>query len=411
MELEPQKIRIEDFTYELPESKIAKYPLPERDSSKLLIYHEGRITEEIYRNLAKYIPQESLLIFNDTKVIQARIHFRNSTGGKIEVFCLEPSSENPEPSSAMNQKKESRWKCLVGRAAKWKEKTIRLQADKLSVTAEIIKRSGSEFTIEFRWEPEELSFSEVLGEIGEMPIPPYLKRESETIDDTRYQTVYSKQKGSVAAPTAGLHFTENLFESLKKRSIAKDFVTLHVGAGTFIPVKSQVIQDHEMHSEWIEVKNEVIENLIQHLTEKTHAQLIIAVGTTSLRTIESLYWMGVKAHQNSNLSLDELELKQWEVYEMKHDLSAIDSLTSLLNWLKKNNLNKLVCKTQIIIVPSYSLKIAKALLTNFHQPNSTLLLLVAAIAGDEWKKIYNYALQNNFRFLSYGDGCLIFNGK
>lgn len=408
---EIKNIRIKDYTYDLPEDRIAKYPLEERDSSKLLIYSEGSIAENIYSNIEKYIPENSLLIFNDTKVIHARIYFQDPVDGKIEIFCLEPSEENADPILLMAQNSSVKWKCLVGRANKWKEKTLKLHLDKFTITAEIIERSGDTFIINFSWEPEDLSFAEILEQIGEMPIPPYLKRQSEEIDIDRYQTVYAKQNGSVAAPTAGLHFTQRIFDALNLKGIKNDYVTLHVGAGTFKPVKSETMQDHEMHSEWIDVSVETIENILHVLNKVEPKGKIIAVGTTSLRTLESLYWMGVKAKDNLDARLRDLEIKQWDPYEIKNDLSSVDALNSLLTWMKQNKKKRLVCKTQVIIIPSYNLKMADALITNFHQPNSTLLLLVAAVTGLNWREIYNYALENNFRFLSYGDGSLLFKEK
>jgi len=407
--MKPQQFQIKDFIYDLPENRIAKYPLAERDLSKLLIYQDGNINENVYRNLDEYIPENSLLIFNNTKVIQARLHFKNSTGARIEIFCLEPSEENHEPSSAMTQKTSVKWVCLIGRLEKWKDKIINLKTKDFSLYAEIVKQNGIEFTILFSWEPNHFSFAEILEQVGEMPIPPYLKRESEPIDVSRYQTVYAEQKGSVAAPTAGLHFSDLIFEKLKAKNVITDYVTLHVGAGTFKPVKSETIEGHNMHSEWIEVERKSIENILNQISKNEPNNKIIAVGTTSLRTIESLYWMGVKAHNDLELTIEELEVKQWDAYEMGQNITAKVSLTSLLAWLEKNKIEKLICKTQILIVPSYHLKIANALITNFHQPSSTLLLLVAAIVGDDWKTIYNYALNNDFRFLSYGDGSILFN--
>ena len=407
--MRPQQFQIKDFIYDLPENRIAKYPLAERDLSKLLIYRDGNINENVYRNLDEYIPENSLLIFNNTKVIQARLHFKNSTGARIEIFCLEPSEENNEPSSAMSQKTSVKWVCLIGRLEKWKDKIITFKTNDFSLNAEIVKQNGIEFTILFSWEPSHFSFAEILEQVGEMPIPPYLKRASEPIDVSRYQTVYAEQKGSVAAPTAGLHFSDLIFEKLMAKNAITDYVTLHVGAGTFKPVKSETMEGHNMHSEWIEVERKSIENILHQISKTESNNNIIAVGTTSLRTIESLYWMGVKAHTNLELAIEELEVKQWDAYELQQNVTPKSSLTSLLSWLEKNKIEKLICKTQIIIVPSYHLKIANALITNFHQPNSTLLLLVAAIVRDDWKTIYNYAMNNDFRFLSYGDGSILFN--
>lgn len=407
-EMKAQEFEIKNFTYVLPESRIAKYPLPERDLSKLLVYRNGNISADIYRNIDNYISEKSIFIFNNTKVIQARLHFKNSTGGRIEIFCLEPSEENSEPSSAMIKKKSVEWECLIGRVDKWKEKIISLKTENFSLNAEIVKRNGNLFTIKFSWQPDNFSFAEILEHVGEMPIPPYLKRAAAEIDISRYQTVYAAQQGSVAAPTAGLHFTEQIFENLKSKNATVDYVTLHVGAGTFKPVKSETLEGHNMHSEWIEVEQESIVKLLEQISDKKTNKNIVAVGTTSLRTIESLYWMGVKANQKLDAPMHELEVKQWDAYELQQSLSATDSLNCLLAWLRKNKIEKLICKTQLLIVPSYDLRIANALITNFHQPSSTLLLLVAALVGKDWKMIYDYALENDFRFLSYGDGSLLF---
>lgn len=409
--MQAQEFQIKFFTYDLPESRIAKYPLAERDLSKLLIYQNGNISEDIYRNLDNYIYEKSVFIFNNTKVIQARLHFKNSTGGRIEIFCLEPSEENSKPSFAMIKIKSVEWECLIGRFDKWKEKTISIETKDFSLNAEIVKRNGNVFTIKFSWQPNNFSFAEILEQAGEMPIPPYLKRETEEIDVSRYQTVYATQQGSVAAPTAGLHFTKQIFEKLKCKNVIIDYVTLHVGAGTFKPVKSETLEGHNMHSEWIEVEEETIVKLLEQISDKQPNKNVVAVGTTSLRTIESLYWMGVKANQNLDTPIHELEVKQWDAYELQQSLTATDSLNCLLAWLRKNKTEKLICKTQLLIVPSYELRIANALITNFHQPSSTLLLLVAAVVGDDWEMIYDYALENDFRFLSYGDGSLLFNNK
>jgi len=409
--MKAQEFQIKNFTFNLPESRIAKYPLAERDLSKLLVYQNGNISEDIYKNLDNYISEKSIFIFNNTKVIQARLQFKNSTGGRIEIFCLQPSEENSEPSSAMVKKKSVEWECLIGGVDKWKEKKISIETANFSLDAEIVQRNVSVFTIKFSWQPNHLSFAEILEQVGEMPIPPYLKRAAEEIDASRYQTVYAAQEGSVAAPTAGLHFTEQIFEKLNAKNAIIDYVTLHVGAGTFKPVVSETIEGHDMHAEWIEVEQASIIKLLAQISDKQKHKNIIVVGTTSLRTIETLYWMGVKANQNLEATLHELEVKQWDAYELEQNLTATDSLNCLLAWLRKNKIEKLICKTQLLIVPSYELRIANALITNFHQPSSTLLLLVAAVVGDDWKMIYKYALENDFRFLSYGDGSLLFKTK
>lgn len=406
-----QEFQIKDFTYDLPDDRIAKYPLEERDLSKLLVYKNATISEDSYKNLDQYIAEKSLFIFNNTRVIQARLHFKNSTGARIEIFCLEPSGSNAEPSSAMIQTASVEWECLIGRFDKWKEKTLSIEVNDIKLSAEVVTRNGNAFTVKFSWERSHFTFAEVLEQIGQIPIPPYLKRASEQIDSSRYQTVYAAQKGSVAAPTAGLHFTQQIFEKLQSKQAQLDYVTLHVGAGTFKPVKSETLEGHDMHSEWIEVEKESIEKIISQLSDNETGKQIIAVGTTSLRTIESLYWMGVKASENTDSTINELEVNQWDVYELPQNLSAEESLNSLLAWMEKNAVQKLICKTQILIVPSYELRIADALVTNFHQPSSTLLLLVSAVVGDDWRKLYDYALENDFRFLSYGDGSILFKRK
>ena len=405
--MEAQQFEIENFTYSLPDDRIARYPLEQRENSKLLVFKGGQISEDKYLNLQSHLPYNSLLIFNDTKVVHARILFQNSNGAKIEIFCLEPGDEHLEPMTAMSQKGSVQWICLVGRAAKWKEPVLMHVSGNLN--AEIIEKKDQSSLIKFTWEDVSLTFAEMLDQIGEMPIPPYLKRESEQVDADRYQTVYAKNEGSVAAPTAGLHFTPSIFESLEQKGIQRDYVTLHVGAGTFKPVKSKTLQDHEMHSEWIDVSIDTISNIYDRLSNQD--KKIIAVGTTSLRTIESLYWMGVKAFENPDIGQIEIEVKQWNPYELKGDISSKDAIQALLNWTRKNNFQRVVCKTQLLIVPTYTLRIADALITNFHQPNSTLLLIVAAVTGESWRDIYDYALQHEFRFLSYGDGSLLFNEK
>lgn len=406
MNMHTKKLSIRDYTYLLPAERIASHPLAERDTSKLLIYHNKNITEDVYRNIAKYIPENSLLIFNDTKVIEARLKFQKKTGGIIEIFCLSPGKQYPGISTALSQHEKVFWQCLIGGASKWKpgqilEKTI----SPITLFAKYISKHSDHFIIELSWLPVHFSFAEVLHQAGAIPLPPYIKREAEPSDSERYQTVYAHTDGSVAAPTAGLHFTPSVFEELKRKNIQTDFVTLHVGAGTFKPVKSETMEEHEMHSEYIDVSVKTIENILMNIQNK-----IIAVGTTSLRTIESLYWLGVKIKSNPSVSPESLGLSQWEVYDsLLENISVTDSLQALLDWTRQHHLSRLVTKTQIIIAPGYKMKIVNALITNFHQPQSTLLLLVAAMLGEEWKTVYNYAMENNFRFLSYGDGSLLWN--
>lgn len=413
----PKNISIHNYTYSLPEERIAKYPLAERDASKLLIYNDNAITEDTYKKIAHNIPENSLLIFNNTKVVEARLLFQKPSGGIIEIFCLEPHEQYADVTTAMLQKGKVLWQCLVGGVSKWKagqalEKKIKQGDKEIILTANYINKRNDSFIIELSWSPTELSFAEILHHAGAIPLPPYIKRAVEETDAERYQTVYAHFDGSVAAPTAGLHFTESIFNSLKEKSIQTDFVTLHVGAGTFKPVKSETIQDHTMHAEWMDVSKTTIENIFNNLSNN-----IIAVGTTSLRTIESLYWLGVKqsgvgSGKSGVDSESLLNLLQWEAYELKEkNISAKASLQSLLKWMNENKLERLVAKTQILIAPGYEFKIVKGLITNFHQPQSTLLLLVAALIGDDWRKVYDYALQNDFRFLSYGDGSLLWKSK
>ena len=407
--MHPKDISISDFTYRLPEGKIAKYPFIPRDQSKLLIYREGKIKEDIYKNISGYISADSLLIFNNTKVIAARILFKKESGGAIEIFCLEPAGEVNDYPSVMNKTASIEWKCMIGGATKWKGGTL---TKKIAIKNKIIilcatrkQKLIDSYSVEFTWQPAHFSFAEIINKAGEVPLPPYIKRELEQKDKQTYQTIYARHQGSVAAPTAGLHFTARIFSSLKKKNIQTEYVTLHIGAGTFKPVKSSTMELHEMHAEWIDVSLSSIENIRDH-----GAKNIIPVGTTSLRTVESLYWMGVKCYLNRNCSLEELEIKQWEVYEeplISADVNPKTALHSLVEWLKTNNQKRLFIKTQILLAPGYRFSVATSLITNFHQPKSTLLLLVAAITKD-WKEIYSFALENDFRFLSYGDGCLLF---
>ena len=402
----PKDISIFDYTYDLPAERIALHPLAARDASKLLVYKNGTIQQDIYKNISAHLPAYSLLIFNNTKVIKARIRFQKSSGGVIEIFCLEPYEAINEYSSVMNKKGSVKWKCMIGGAGKWKEDGLKreLGIGNGELGAKLIEKLSDAYVVEFSWMPAYLSFAEVLEQAGDIPLPPYIKRKTETEDTERYQTIYAADEGSVAAPTAGLHFTKEIFNSFVQKNIQTDFVTLHVGAGTFKPVKAAIMQDHEMHAEWIDVSIKMIEDLIKQL-DKT----IVAVGTTSLRTLESLYWMGVKATVQP--AVKQLDINQWEVYEAplaNNKLTPEESLLSLLKWMKENNRQKIFTRSQILIAPGYHFKIANAIITNFHQPQSTLLLLVAAAIGNEWRKIYDYAMQHDFRFLSYGDGSLLF---
>ncbi|MBN8788179.1 MAG: S-adenosylmethionine:tRNA ribosyltransferase-isomerase [Terrimonas sp.] len=407
--MHPKYLSIQDFTYHLPDNRIAQHPLADRDASRLLVYKDGNIAEDIYRNIAAHIPAGSLLVFNNTKVVEARLKFKKPSGGSIEIFCLSPHSQYHDVTAAMLQKEKVWWNCLIGGASKWKpgmqlEKIISAPAGDIVLKAAIVERSPENFVVELSWQPDDLSFAEILHYAGEIPLPPYMKRGVEKEDEERYQTIYAEHHGSVAAPTAGLHFTDGIFASFAERNINTGFVTLHVGAGTFKPVKAAHMHEHAMHAEFIEVAAATIEQLSEY------ADNIICVGTTSLRTIESLYWAGVKIIQQPGITEDDISINQWEVYDALNamHIPVKDALNALLKWLRQNNLQKLVTQTQILIAPGYDFRMIKGLITNFHQPQSTLLLLVAAIIGDDWRGVYEYALENNFRFLSYGDGCLLF---
>ena len=404
---DPRKISIAEYNYHLPDEKIALFPLEKRDASKILIYKNGNIQESVFGNIDEYIPENSLLVFNNTKVINARLRFSKSTGSIIEIFCLEPYGEINEYSTAMNREGKAEWKCFIGGASKWKEeyleKKFTVNNQSITLQARIVEKISDAYIVSFSWEPANISFAEILETAGDVPLPPYIKREAEKEDNARYQTIYAKEEGSVAAPTAGLHFTDEVFGKMTAKNIDKEYITLHVGAGTFKPVKAELMQDHEMHTEWIDVSVDSIKNISANLS------MIIAVGTTSLRTIETLYWLGVKAHLQPDT--EKLELGQWDVYEEKlaaAALTPLQSLNALTEWLIKNKKQRLFTQTQLLITPGYTFKIAKCLITNFHQPQSTLLLLIAAAMGDKWKEAYDYALKNEFRFLSYGDANLIF---
>ncbi len=405
--MNPKEISINDYDYVLPDGKIALQPLQERDGSKLLVYKNKELKESVFSKIDLFLPASSLLVFNDTKVINARIKFTKSTGSSIEIFCLEPYGNIKEYSSVMSKTETVQWKCLVGGAAKWKEdflqKEIFINGKKIVLQAKKIEQITEAFIIEFSWTPNTYSFAEIIEVAGKVPLPPYIKRDTNEADNDRYQTMYAKHNGSVAAPTAGLHFSKQIFKNLEEKNIDKLFVTLHVGAGTFKPVKADSMIAHEMHAEYLDVNIAAIIKLRDNIGK------ITAVGTTSLRTIESLYWFGIKTYNDKNLQL--LELKQWDVYDVNlidQNLSAEVALTSLINWMQAKKISNLFTQTQILIAPGYTFRLANMLVTNFHQPKSTLLLLVAAAIGNDWKKMYEHALKNDFRFLSYGDGNLIF---
>jgi S-adenosylmethionine:tRNA ribosyltransferase-isomerase len=404
---DPGQISISDFTYHLPDDKIALFPSAERDASRLLVYNNGVIVEDRYSNIAAHIQAGSLLVFNNSKVINARIRFKKSSGGTIEIFCLEPYELQNEYSTVMQKTGSILWKCFVGGAAKWKEgnlqKEMIINGKEIILAAALIEKLSDAYIVEFSWTPGHYSFAEIIEHAGNIPLPPYIKRQTDAADSSRYQTIYAMPEGSVAAPTAGLHFTENVFKKLKEKNIEHELVTLHVGAGTFKPVKASTMQEHEMHAEWLDVSMGSIKKILEN-----HAT-VIAVGTTSLRTIESLYWLGVKTFLNPET--DKPGLTQWEVYSpslLNSNIPVEKALQSLINWMEVRNLQHIFTQTQLLITPGYKFRIAKALITNFHQPQSTLLLLVAAAIGDDWRKIYDYALNHDFRFLSYGDGNLLY---
>lgn len=411
--MHPKDLNIADFTYELPEEKIAFFPLTQRDASRLLVYKAGTITNDTYQHIDQYIPEHALAVFNNTKVVEARILFKKPTGGQIEIFCLEPHEGYADITTAMAQQGKVLWLCLIGGASKWKSgqvltRSIAGPGGETVLEARFLEKRSDSFLIELSWTPESLSFAEILHITGQIPLPPYIKRVAEAADEERYQTVYAVHDGSVAAPTAGLHFTHDVLQKLDQKKIKTDFVTLHVGAGTFKPVKAEVMNDHEMHSEFISVSPRLIRNIAA-----IQEHPLIAVGTTSLRTLESLYWLGAKLLRDPRCFDSSIPfISQWEAYEEALQQYPVNTaLNALIAYLSEKQLTTLVAKTQILIAPGYPFKMADALVTNFHQPSSTLLLLVAAFIGDDWRMVYKYALENDFRFLSYGDGSLLWRAR
>ncbi len=394
------KISISDFNYELPEERIAKYPLDQRELSKLLYYCNSNIAEYTFKQIPSLITAGNLLVFNNTKVIQARILFKRPTGASIEIFLLEPS--NPSDYAISFAAEEScRWICLVGNLKRWKEKelTIEVPETPFSLTAKKLQTQGESVEVEFTWNGS-LSFARIVELCGRIPIPPYLNRNDEQVDKIRYQTVYAKSEGSVAAPTAGLHFTPELINNIIKNGVETDYITLHVGAGTFKPVKNEFVNEHEMHSEYFYASRGLIEKILNKRGN------ICSVGTTTIRTLESLYWIGVKI-KLGQINNTMPQIGQWEPYSLPNRLSLRESMNSILTWMSHNKLEIIEANTQICIVPGYKFKVVDSLITNFHQPQSTLLLLISAFIGTKWKDVYQYALENNFRFLSYGDSSLL----
>jgi len=396
-------LNINDFTYNLTDDRIAKFPLSQRDESKLLIHKNGKTSEDSFKDLAKFLPPESFLVLNNTKVVRARLFFKKPTGATIEIFCLEPVEPTSEIQLAFQQKQSAVWKCLVGNARRWKGGSLKAEFidenKRFELSAEIIERSGEAFFIQFNWQPEDKTFAEILEQAGKIPLPPYLHREAVESDKIRYQTVYAINDGSVAAPTAGLHFTKSVFDSLKQKKINYDYLTLHVGAGTFKPVGENGLENHEMHTEQVLINRQLIEKLVENLGK------VIAVGTTSVRTLESLYWFGVKLESDKTAIF---EIKQFDPYGdfSSEGLAVEKALQNVLEYMDKLGMENLPGATQLMIFPGYKYRMINGMVTNFHQPRSTLLLLIAAWLGNEWKEIYEYALENDFRFLSYGDSCL-----
>ncbi len=405
MDNKAQDIRIEEFDYPLPDERIAKFPLAKRDESKLLLYKDGVIGETQFKHITDHLPTGSLMVFNNTRVIQARLLFQKQTGARIEVFCLEPVAPH-DYALIFQQTERCSWNCLVGNLKKWKEgplmRTVVMGEDEVTLQAVKKESHGDSHIIEFSWNNLRYSFADLLEAAGILPIPPYLHRETEKSDLQTYQTVYSKIKGSVAAPTAGLHFTPEVLADIDANGIGREEVTLHVGAGTFKPVKSDTLQGHEMHTEFISVRRSSIERIQQNLGK------IIAVGTTSVRTLESLYYIGVTLSKMPNATSEELVVKQWMPYdEANNTLSTYDALQQILDYLDRQQADRLVTATQIIIAPGYTFKVVCGVVTNFHQPKSTLILLISAFVKGNWKPIYRYALEHDFRFLSYGDSSLL----
>lgn len=400
-----QQIRIEEYDYPLPDERIAKFPLAKRDESKLLLYKDGQVSESVFKHIADYLPAGSLLVYNNTRVIQARLLFQKATGARIEVFCLEPA-EPHDYALIFQQTERCSWICLVGNLKKWKDglltKKVAIQGEEVILSAEKKESHGDSHRIEFTWNNPKYTFADLLDAAGVLPIPPYLHRETEKSDLVTYQTVYSKIKGSVAAPTAGLHFTPEVLADVDAHGIGREEVTLHVGAGTFKPVKSETIEGHEMHTEFISVRRSSIERIQKNLGK------IIAVGTTSVRTLETLYYIGVKLTSHPDATSEELVVNQWMPYEAENNrIPVAEALQHILDYLDRHQADKLVTATQIIIAPGYEFKIVRGIITNFHQPKSTLLLLISAFVKGNWRTIYDYALSHDFRFLSYGDSSLL----
>jgi len=401
--VQPEKISAKDYDYTLPEEHIAKYPRSQREESNLLLYQKGRISGDRFNQIHHYLPADQLMVFNNAQVVYSRLLFQKHTGASIEVFCLEPSDPS-EYETAFQQTHSVSWYCMVGNLKKWKagplEKELSLPKGKLHLTAQKIQRKENVVEVHFEWDNPHITFGEILDNAGIVPIPPYLQRESEPVDKERYQTVYSRVRGSVAAPTAGLHFSNDVMKKIRDKGINSTELTLHVGAGTFRPVQTETVDDHEMHTEHFSVALETLKDLQRYNFR------VLAVGTTSVRTLESLYWLGIQLMDGHNPERP-VVLKQWDHLNLDHNVPVSEAIQSIINYLEKNELNAFRASTQIMITPGYSFKLTRSMITNFHQPRSTLLMLIAAFVGEDWKQIYNYALQHDFRFLSYGDSSLL----
>ena len=405
--VDPRQILIKEFDYPLPPERIAQFPLPERDTSKLLVYRNGKLSEDVFSRINEYLDKESLLVFNETKVVRARLIFKKPTGGCIEIFCLEPL-EPPEIHAAFLSRSQITWKCLIGNAKKWKTGLLEKKIDDGNRGFLLKARQAEEFkdgtyAVAFSWQPAIYTFSEILELAGQVPLPPYIHRNPGQEDSVRYQTIYARQEGSVAAPTAGLHFTDKVFQTLRQKGCSLEKVTLHVGHGTFKPVTAEKLGEHQMHHEKIEVSREALIHISAALDKP-----IIAIGTTAARTLESLYWMGCKCLNGRDEGFS--ETGQWDPYLLTNEkkISPREALNALINWLNEKRVSHLRGDTRLIIAPGYEYRLVSGLITNFHMPQSTLLLLVSALIGKDWKKAYDYALQNDFRFLSYGDSCLFY---
>ena len=404
MDFKAIDLLIDEYDYSLPNHRIAEFPLSERDESKLLVYNNGSISDHLFKELDQLLPSDSLLILNDTRVIQARLFFQKSTGGIIELFLLEPHNEPIE--NSLLRKNNAVWNCLIGGASKWKagqilSKEININGSAVTLSVKYLSKEEDHFVVDLTWNGA-ASFSEIIDHAGSVPLPPYIKRESVDADKSRYQTIFSKYEGSVAAPTAALHFTTSVFDKLKKRNIGVEYITLHVGAGTFKPVKTSWVSEHHMHEEPFTIKRNLLSSVL-------NAKTIVLVGTTTLRTLESIYWLGIKLIEGN---LNDWKLNQWEAYSLSNtnrDYKLVFS--EIIKYMDDHHIDELHCSTSLIIVPGYQFHIPDALITNFHQPKSTLLLLVSAFTGNDWKRIYTHALENDYRFLSYGDGSLLWRKK